>query len=262
MTSARARREEIYHLALTNGLASVDELSRRFGVTASTIRRDLAHLHAEGRLARTYGGALALGGMAEPSLRQRTGEAFEQKHAIAAWAAAQIRPDEHVLLDGGSTVGALAHALRGHEPLSVTTPGLSTLQELAGSAGVTLDCVGGRLREVSQSFVGPLAEATLERMTFDRVFLGADSVTAEDGLCEADHEQTRLKELMARRGREVYVLADSSKLGRRPFHAWARISLPWTLVTDEHADAAQIALFRAAGVTLAVVPVPRDNAAA
>jgi DeoR/GlpR family transcriptional regulator of sugar metabolism len=64
--------------------------------------------------------------------------------------------------------------------------------------------------------VGLLAEAALERMSFDRVFLGADGVTAEDGICEADHAQTRLKELMARRGRGMYVLADSSTLGLWP----------------------------------------------
>lgn len=66
-------------------------------------------------------------------------------------------------------------------------------------------------------------------MSFDRMFLGADAITV-DGICEADHAQTRLKELMARRGREVYMLAVSSKLGRRPFHAWARFTLPgpWT----------------------------------
>jgi hypothetical protein len=60
-------------------------------------------------------------------------------------------------------------------------------------------------------------------MSFDRVFLGADAVTAEDGICEADHAQTRLKELMARRGNAVYVLADSSKLRPRPStpgHSW------------------------------------------
>lgn len=52
-------------------------------------------------------------------------------------------------------------------------------------------------------------------MSFDRVFLGADTGTAEDGICEASHEQTRLKEPMARRGNLVYVLAVSSKLGLR-----------------------------------------------
>ena len=57
---SQRRRDEIVRLATTSGLASVEELSLTFGVTASTIRRDLALLTSEGRLARTYGGAMAL----------------------------------------------------------------------------------------------------------------------------------------------------------------------------------------------------------
>ncbi|GAA5198096.1 DeoR/GlpR family DNA-binding transcription regulator [Arthrobacter gyeryongensis] len=259
MLSAHARREEIYHLAVTTGLASVDELSSRFDVTASTIRRDLALLNGQGRLARTYGGAMALSAHPEASLRQRTGEAFEQKQAIARWAASTVQPGENILLDAGSTVGALAHELRDFDRLSVTTPGINTMQELADSEGVEVDCLGGRLRSLSQSFVGPLAETALERMSFDRVFLSADAVTAEDGICEADHSQTRLKELMARRGDDVYVLADSSKLGLRPFHAWARLPLPWTLVTDDGADAKQLEKFRDSGVRVEVVAVVDED---
>jgi DeoR/GlpR family transcriptional regulator of sugar metabolism len=236
MTTAKARREEIYHLAVTTGLASVEELSRHFRVTASTIRRDLAQLNEQGKLARTYGGAVALGAHPEPSLRQRTGEAFEQKQAIAAWAASEVKEGENILLDGGSTVG--------------------------DSPGVQVDCLGGRLRSVSQTFVGPLAEAALERMSFDRVFLGADAVTVEDGLCEADQAQTRLKELMARRGNTVYVLADSTKLGKRPFHAWVQLPAPWILVTDDQADPEQVQLFRNAGVTVQLVDAIPARAAA
>ena len=79
------------------------------------------------------------------------------------------------------------------------------------------------------------------------VRLGDDAVTAEDGICEPDHSQTRLKELMARRGNNAYVLADSSKLGLRPFHTWARLALPRTMVTDDGADSAQVQKFRDAG---------------
>ncbi|WP_229680341.1 DeoR family transcriptional regulator [Saccharopolyspora thermophila] len=43
--ASRARRDEIVRLTERTGLASVLELSRRFGVTVSTIRRDLARLH-------------------------------------------------------------------------------------------------------------------------------------------------------------------------------------------------------------------------
>ena len=63
-------------------------------------------------------------------------------------------------------------------------------------------------------------------MTFDRAFLGADGVTADRGICEADLQQTRLKELMVRRADNVYVLAHAAKLGRAPFHAWAQLPGP------------------------------------
>ena len=197
--SAKARREEIYRLALTIGLASVEELSARFEVTASTIRRDLALLSGQGRLAprtaapwrwvRTPGGVAAAAH--RPGVRAEAGN-----HPLAG-----IRGParENILLDAGSTEGALAHKLHGFEKLSGTSPRINTLQELADSEGVEVDCLGGWLRTASQIFVGPLAEAALGRRNFDRVFLGADAVTAEEGTCEADHAQTRLKELMAGR---------------------------------------------------------------
>ncbi|MFD3733747.1 DeoR/GlpR family DNA-binding transcription regulator [Streptomyces sp. NPDC058632] len=261
-TGSQARREEILRLATTTGLASVEELSRHFGVTASTIRRDLARLTADGRLARTYGGAMALNAHPEASLRQRTGEAYAQKRAIARWAAAQVQPGETLLLDAGSTIGALAHELRTAQDLTVATTGLTALHELADVESVHVECLGGTLRPLSQAFVGPLTEAALERMTFDRVFLSADGVTADGGICEADLRQTRLKELMARRATHTYVLAHAAKLGRAPFHAWATLSPGWTLVTDTTAADADVAAFRERGtrVVLAdpVEEIPAD----
>ena len=257
-SGSRHRREEIVRLATSSGLASVEELAAVFEVTASTIRRDLAQLTAEGRLARTYGGAMALLAHAEPSLRQRIGEAFEAKRGIARWAARQVVAGETVLLDAGSTVGALAHELRWTTPLTVATTGLTSLQALADAEDVHVECLGGTLRHLSQGFVGPLAEAALERMTFDRVFLGADSVTADRGICEAELEQTRLKELMARQAQRAYVLAHAAKLGRRPFHAWAQLPDGWTLVTDEGAEAGAVAPFLAAGIEVVVVDADGD----
>ncbi|NBE97355.1 DeoR/GlpR transcriptional regulator [Nonomuraea sp. KC401] len=256
--AAQARRDEIVRLATTTGLASVEELSGQLGVTASTIRRDLAHLKAAGLLARTYGGAMAVVTHPEASLRQRIGEAFEAKRAIAAWAAARIRPGETILLDSGSTTGALAHELRHAADLTVATTGLNALQELVGADGVHVECLGGTLRHVSQGFVGPLAEAALSRMTFDRVFLGADGVTAEDGICEADLQQTRFKELMMQRSRHVYLLVHAAKLGRRPFHAWARMPDAWTLVTDASVTPESLKPFAAEGVETVVVD-PRTH---
>ncbi|QPP05326.1 DeoR/GlpR transcriptional regulator [Streptomyces bathyalis] len=259
---SQARRDRIVQLANTTGLASVEELSRLFDVTASTIRRDLAKLTTNGQLARTYGGAMALTAHPEASLRQRTGEAYEAKRDIARWAAAQVQAGESLLLDAGSTVGALAHELRTARKVTVATTGLTALQELSDVETIHVECLGGTLRPLSQGFVGPLTEAALERMTFDRVFLGTDGVSHEHGICEADLRQTRLKELMARKAEHVYVLAHAAKLGRRPFHAWATLPPGWTLVTDTSADSASVEALRAKGVEVVLAepleasPVP------
>lgn len=258
---SRYRRDEIVRLAVTSGPASVAELSRVFGVTASTIRRDLAALTADGRLARTYGGAMPLTTHPESSLRERSAEAFAAKRAIARWAAEQVRAGDTVLLDAGSTVGALARELRSRAQLTVVTTGLTALQELADADSLTVHCLGGTLRPLSQGFVGPIAEAALERMTFDLAFLGADGVTADGGLCEAEFTQTRLKELMARRAERVYVLAHGAKLERRPFHSWARLDPGWTLVTDDSADPGHVERLRAAGVDVVVAEEPLRGSA-
>jgi DeoR/GlpR family transcriptional regulator of sugar metabolism len=248
----RERRDHIVRLATEAGLASVEELSQMFGVTPSTIRRDLALLTSDGRLARTYGGAIAVSAHPESSLRQRIGESFDAKRAIAHWAAAQIHTGETILLDAGSTVGALAHELRTAELLTVATTGITALQELADVESVHVECLGGTLRPLSQGFVGPLTEAALERMTFDRVFLGTDGINADGDICEADLRQTRLKELMARRADKVYVLAHAAKLDHRPFHAWAKLPLPWTLVTDAAADPTVVDGLRSRGIEVVI----------
>jgi DeoR/GlpR family transcriptional regulator of sugar metabolism len=260
MTRQRSgeRREQIVRMAASHGLASVEDLSATLGVTPSTIRRDLALLTSQGRLARTYGGALSLEPHPEASLRQRLGEAYEAKRAIAAWAADQIVPGESVVLDAGSTTAALAQALTRFTTLSVCTIGLTALEVLADAEDIEVLLLGGRLRTLSQSFVGPVTEAALERMSFDRAFMGADGVRADRGINEKDLEQTRLKELIMSRADHVYVLAHGAKLGQSPFHAWAVMPPRWTLVTDTSAPDSEVAKFRAKGVEVVQVEAESD----
>jgi DeoR/GlpR family transcriptional regulator of sugar metabolism len=260
--SSRERRAEIVRLATASGLANVEELSETLGVTSSTIRRDLAVLTAQGKLARTYGGAMALVPHPEASLRQRIGQGHEAKRAIGRWAAAQVRPGETILLDAGSTTGAMANALASARDIVVATVGLNAIEELSDAPGIEVLSLGGRLRPLSQGFFGPLTESALERMTFDRAFMGTDGVTADRGICEADLDQTRLKELMMRRAEFVYVLAHAAKLGQRPFHAWAPMPDRWTLVTDASADKSELAKFRDHGIEVVVVPLTGELAAA
>ncbi|HEY8610337.1 MAG TPA: DeoR/GlpR family DNA-binding transcription regulator [Roseomonas sp.] len=242
MRRRRTRHDEIL-AAIASGDADVDVLAARFGVSASTIRRDLNALSAKRAIARTYGGAI-LAPAHETSLRARTAQHRGAKAAIAKAALALIGDGETVILDGGSTVEALGRLLPGRA-LRVVTTNLPLLPVLAGAPGMELVVLGGTVRPISMSTVGPLADQALRHVTAARVFMSADGVMPGRGVCEATLEQVALKSMMMRQAREVVVLADASKLGRNGQPFWAPLPAGWTLVTD--APAADCAPFAAEG---------------
>ena len=76
------------------------------------------------------------------------------------------------------------------------------------------------------------SEMCIRDRSADKVFLSADGVVAGRGLCEASTEQAYLKELMIQQAAEVFVLADSTKLGRDRQQHWTPLKTDWTLITD------------------------------
>ena len=73
----------------------------------------------------------------------------------------------------------------------------------------------------------------------------ADGVVAGVGLCEATAEQAYLKECIIRQAADIFVLADSTKLGRARQQHWTPLERAWTLVTDAAATAIQLDPFHA-----------------
>lgn len=236
------RRRAIRELAARRPVG-VEELSAHFGVSPSTVRRDLAELTADGRLVRTYGGAVA--SSAEQPLHDRERLALTQKAAIARAAERYVPAGATLALDAGTTVGTLARRLAARTGLTVVTNGLTSIDALADADGVRLIVLGGTVRHISLGMVGPVAERTMREVTVDAAFLGADGVVAGRGICEATAEQASLKRLMAEQATDVYVLADHTKLQNTTSHWWTPLDRPWTLITDDEATEDQLAPFHA-----------------
>lgn len=254
---SKARREDILHVTRSDGPHSVEDLAGKYDVTASTIRRDLALLHEQGLLARTYGGAIPVHATTEASLPQRSGEARAEKTAIARHASQLVAGSdaETVILDAGSTVAAMAPFLRSLTGVTMVTNNLPLISELsAEDVTASVVAIGGRLRPLSQGFVGPLAEAVLERVHVELAFLGTDTITGDGELCEVDADQIRLKEIMGRRADRVFVLAHGAKLGGTPVAATLPIPAGWTVVTDASAPPAAVTALRERGVEVLFAP--------
>ena len=241
----------IIEIAANSGHGSVEELAEHFGVTASTIRRDLADLMAEGRIARTYGGLIPITAV-EQTLQQRFGQAHDEKTRIAQAAYGYIADDSSIFLDAGTTVAALAEKIKDSSRLTVITASIAVLNVLSSSEKIRLECLGGTLRRISQGFVGPLTVEAISRFRFDASFVGTDGVSLDGEICEADQDQIHLKRSIFERSDHVYVLADGSKIGQRPYSSTFSPRGKWTLVTDSSAPEDILRKIRNSGVSVIV----------
>lgn len=256
-----SRRRRAIIAATIDGDVSVEELAERFRVSPSTIRRDLQRLHEQGKIARTYGGATRPRSTGELDARAKDQRFPGEKEAIGRRAAQYISPGDVVFLDAGTTVGRLAVELRGVHPLTVVTPGIHSLMALHDDDDVDLIVTGGQLRHVNQGLLGPIAEQCLQGITADKVFLGAEALDPRRGISCPTLTQARLKTLMADGGREVFVLADRSKLTGSVFPYWAGLPANTHLITTG-APVDFVELFEERGGKVEVVDLSDSSAMA
>jgi DeoR family transcriptional regulator of aga operon len=119
----------------------------------------------------------------------------------------------------------------------VITNALNIAVELMDCPGVSLIMIGGLMRPVSSSFVGPQAEAMMNEFHADRLFLAVDGFDLENGPSTPDVLEAQLNNVMIRSAKEVNVVADFSKLGRRSVSRIGPFNLIQRLITDKRATA-------------------------
>lgn len=235
------RRRKILDLVTEGGRVTVLEIVRRFGVSAVTARTDLDALSAVGSVVRSHGGALC---PQEPTKDYPVG--FKailhqaEKSRIGQAAARLVHPGETIILDNGTTTLEIARHLKTMklQNLTVITNALNIATELAGVQGLMLIMLGGLLRQISSSFVGPQAENMLAELHADRLFLAVDGFSLDIGASTPDILEAHLNEGMMDASKETTIVADFSKLGRRSVSKIGSIERVHRLITDSHASPA------------------------
>lgn len=229
--NTQLRRHAIANLVNEQGEVSVEALSSQFETSEVTIRKDLASLEANGLLLRRYGGAIAL--PKEVVADEMSSKVSVRKISLAKAAAKLIRDHNRIVIDSGSTTGALIEQLNDKRGLVVMTNSLhvaNALNELESEP--TLLMTGGTWDTHSESFQGKVAESVLRSYDFDQLFIGADGIDLERGTTTFN-ELVGLSKVMAEVSREVIVMVESDKVGRRIPNlelAWDNIDV---LVTDK-----------------------------
>jgi DeoR family transcriptional regulator, L-fucose operon activator len=229
------RYDKIVQLVNDRGSIRVTELSELCDVTEETIRRDLDRLESSGLLRRSHGGAVSVKDLsltqAEIHYAEREILNAEEKRRIAEEAVGRIQANERILLDASTTAWYMARSLP-DIPLTVLTNSIRVATELANKEKIQVISTGGLLAQRSLSFVGPLAERSLDAYYVDKLFISCKGVHTERGISESNELQARVKQKMFEIADEAILLADSSKFGVQAFtHVadWAQID---AVITD------------------------------
>jgi DeoR family transcriptional regulator, aga operon transcriptional repressor len=235
------------------GSVNVTDLCGRLGVSAATIRRDLALLEENRLLKRTHGGAVTQGLLYELPLRYKSARHQEEKRRIARAVVELIPEGASIGLTGGTTTTEVARALIGRQELTIVTNALNIASELAVRPNLRLVVTGGMARSASYELVGPLAEASLGEINLDVAVMGVDGISAEAGLTTHHEVEAHTNLALIERARRVIVATDGSKIGHAAFARICPIERVNDLITDTGAERTALTAIAAAGVRITTV---------
>src|SRR3954449_7193154 len=225
---AEARRRDIAERLRTTGAVTVAEVEERFGVSPMTARRDLAELERRGVVRRTHGGAvLPTISAHEDSFARRLDVDADAKLRLAMAAVELLTPRETVFLDSSTTTYYVARRLvETGLAATVLTNSLPVMELLfkEGGPGLEVIGIGGTLRRLTRSFVGPFAVRTVQGHFADRLFLSVKGIAQNGMLTDADPLEAELKRTMIEQAGESILLIDQSKLSTRGLSVIAPIS--------------------------------------
>ncbi|MBQ7696791.1 MAG: DeoR/GlpR transcriptional regulator [Lentisphaeria bacterium] len=258
--------EKILRMLRCHGSLSVGTVMRSLRLSEASVRRYFADLERSGQVFRYHGGIRLIVDKGNPGYR--FDEAFSsfaaEKHLIGAAAAKLICSHDRLFFDSGTTVlecgNALAERLGNAEcsDLRIVTNSLAFGAELTAFCPVGL--TGGTMRLSRMDLCGSVTLENLRRCNFTKSFLGTDAISPEGILSSSDEETAELAATVLEHSDEAFILADSSKLGKKSFVSYGTLQAKKvTLITNTPEDMTIIENLRGAGAGIVLVHSPQKD---
>jgi DeoR family transcriptional regulator, fructose operon transcriptional repressor len=233
--------------------ASLEELSRHFGASVSTVRRDLTVLEAAGNVKRTHGG----GRLVNPKTDEfvfsaRDTHQLAEKEAIGRACAELIMPSQSVMIDVGTTVYHAAKYLE-NKSLQIITNSLPVANLFSAAQRTEVVITGGVIYPRVGALVGPLAVDCFSKINADVAIMGAGGITLE-GITNSHVLLVDIQRAMIHGARRVIFCLDHTKLGRKSMSLLCDLESIDTMVTDSAAPLELVQELRQREIEVVLAP--------
>jgi DeoR/GlpR family transcriptional regulator of sugar metabolism len=250
------RRRLIAERLRAQGSVSVAGLEDEFGISSMTARRDLDELQRQGVARRTHGGAILPGVSShEDSFFKRLEVAVEEKERLAEAAVAQLADGDTVYMDCSTTCYFVARRIvRENRRCTILTNAIPVMELICESDAPQVDLIGlgGSLRKLTRSYVGPQTIAGIEAHFADQMIFSVAGLTENGHLTDPDALEAEVKRSMIRQARRTILLVDESKFDHAALAVVAGVG-EVDLVLAAGAPERSVGVLRHAGTDLTMV---------
>lgn len=217
----------------------VKELSEKFNVSESMIRKDLQRLEKEGKIKRTYGGAIL---ERESSYDEKTNSRvfidLESKSYLGELVVDIIEDNDVIFLDISTTNHTIAMMLGATKKnLTIITNMNRIAMEFDRAPNVDVILIGGRYNKKLGGTVGSAAIEEIKKFKITKAFVGAGGINIEENfISNFNYDEAAVKKEILRCSKKRYIVANYEKLYKDGAYKFATLDDIDYIVTEKEPE--------------------------
>ncbi|MGV4964147.1 DeoR/GlpR family DNA-binding transcription regulator [Priestia aryabhattai] len=228
------RIQQIQEYVFKHQSVSLDDLSTVFGVSKTTIRRDIRKLIKEGMIQKIYGG-VAISHAKLESFNERKARNQLQKKLIAKTAADYVENGDVIFIDSGTTTLEMITFLK-NKQITIITNNLDIIIEALPFENLSVISTGGFLERATKSFSSYSHADSFKKYNFDKVFMASTGVSIVNGVTNSSPIESGIKETIVKGNADVFLLVDHTKLDKYAMVTYCGLEEIDYLITDDFPD--------------------------
>ncbi len=245
------RIQQIQEYVLKHQSVSLDDLGTVFGVSKTTIRRDIRKLISEGMIQKVYGG-VAISHAKLESFNERKARNPIQKRLIAKTAADYVENGDVIFIDSGTTTLEIITFLKTKQ-VTIITNNLDIIIQALRFENLTVISTGGLLERDNKSFSSYSHADSFKKYNFDKVFMASTGVSISNGVTNSSPIESGIKETIVKGNADVFLLVDHTKLDKYAMVTYCGLKEIDYLITDNFLDESYQDFARENSIQLVVI---------
>ncbi len=247
----RERHAQLVEYVSHHGKVEVNELARYLNTSNVTIRKDLDALSERGILKRERGYAV----LNDPdNINYRMAFHYPLKKQIVEAAMELVDDGETVIIEAGSTCALFAEELaRKKKDITIITNSTHIANFIKDFPNVNIVLLGGNYQKKWQALVGPMTKACIQNYRVDKIFVGVDGYSRNNGFMGDDLIRLDTLKTMMKSARHIFVLTESDKFTRQGTVTFLNLKDVYEIITDNGIPQEEIDYLNRKGIKVKII---------